>query len=284
MANSAIISRIRDIFADGKMSVIVGAGFSKNMSKKFLSWKELLKPLIKKMYHVDADDDIQDIIDRIGYLDIASEYVKRKGYHEAIDMHIESLTPVIKKSEDGRYSVWINNYNVEDADVSCHQKLLALQARNIYTFNYDNCLEIIADTQRYENLQSNIDALSLRKSQISNALSSYTQKYSKTDAVLNSLNIKEDSTNAISSVSDNSSSDNQKDHVCRIDSLKKEFSELEKLSSDIADVSENIRRFEDVISDLTRRIDRDEIKRDDMYHLITESHELSLTEGKKKYI
>lgn len=281
MANSAIISRIRDIFADGKMSVIVGAGFSKNMSKKFLSWKELLKPLIKKMYHADTDDDIQDIIDRIGYLDIASEYVKRKGYHEAIDMHIESLTPVIKKSEDGRYSVWINNSNVEDADVSCHQKLLALQARNIYTFNYDNCLEIIADTQQYEDLQSNIDALSLRKSQISNALSSYTQKYSKTDAVLSSLNIKEDSTNAISSVSDNSSSDNQKDHVSRIDSLKKEFSELEKLSSDIADVSENIRRFEDVISDLTRRIDRDEIKRDDMYHLITESHELSLTEGKK---
>lgn len=39
---------------------------------------------------------VRNIIHRIGYLGIASEYVRRKGYHEAIDVYIETHTPYLK--------------------------------------------------------------------------------------------------------------------------------------------------------------------------------------------
>ena len=80
-----------------KMSFIIGAGFSKNISNSYLSWWELLQDMIHEMYsseilyhHFTTDDLIQ----RYGYLGIASEYIRRKGYNEAIDQYIETRTPI----------------------------------------------------------------------------------------------------------------------------------------------------------------------------------------------
>lgn len=42
---------IRKIGSDiHSMSFIIGAGFSKNISNKYLSWAELLEDMIKEMY------------------------------------------------------------------------------------------------------------------------------------------------------------------------------------------------------------------------------------------
>lgn len=145
-----VIEKIRD----GKMSFIIGAGFSKNISSKYLSWKELLHDMITEMYEDErqtwhASDD--DLINKYGYLGIASEYVRRKGYHEAIDDYISERTPVLV-NDNGTYELKLNNKTMVDqsgesipVDVSCHKLLLALGAPAIYTFNYDNALDVYQD-------------------------------------------------------------------------------------------------------------------------------------------
>ena len=44
------------------------------------------------MYHIDDEKEIEHKIEEIGYLGIAQEYVRRKGFHEAIDVYIEQHT------------------------------------------------------------------------------------------------------------------------------------------------------------------------------------------------
>ena len=82
---------IRRIGSDiHSMSFIIGAGFSKNISDKYLSWGELLKDMIHEMYAKEMRTGYMnewEIIDKYGYLGIASEYIRRKGYHEAIDVY-----------------------------------------------------------------------------------------------------------------------------------------------------------------------------------------------------
>ncbi|HZJ69122.1 MAG TPA: hypothetical protein VFD28_03830 [Candidatus Eisenbacteria bacterium] len=80
------IREIRERLSNRQLSVIVGAGFSKNASELFLSWKELLRDMIVEMYVDDTEQSdnkinqlVDDIIAKKGYLAIASEYVKRYG-------------------------------------------------------------------------------------------------------------------------------------------------------------------------------------------------------------
>lgn len=93
------------------MSFIVGAGFSKNISNVFPTWGKLLRPMILEMYPKDTKKTelaVQNIIEKKGYLEVASEYVRRKGYHEAIDIYIEKHTPYLVKQHDDSWS-W-NSY------------------------------------------------------------------------------------------------------------------------------------------------------------------------------
>lgn len=67
-----------------KMSFIIGAGFSKNISRQYLSWWELMQDMVHELYgaEMEANDMGEgDIISKYGYLGVASEYVRRKGYH-----------------------------------------------------------------------------------------------------------------------------------------------------------------------------------------------------------
>lgn len=130
------IKDVTEKIREGKMSFIIGAGFSKNISSKYLSWKELLHDMIIEMYEDErqtwhASDD--DLINKYGYLGIASEYVRRKGYHEAIDDDISERTPVLVPNDDGKYELKLNNKTMVNqsgesisVDVSCHKLLLAL--------------------------------------------------------------------------------------------------------------------------------------------------------------
>lgn len=94
------IIRIKHLLNNKSLSFIIGAGFSKNMSNKFFDWGDLLKPIITEMYHIDDEKEIEHKIEEIGYLGIAQEYVRRKGFHEAIDVYIEQHTPTISIKEN----------------------------------------------------------------------------------------------------------------------------------------------------------------------------------------
>lgn len=158
---------------NGTMSFIIGAGFSKNISNKFLAWKELLHDMMVEMYKEErqtwhASDD--DLIGKYGYLGIASDYVRRRGYHEAIDHYIEKRTPVLEKGDNGKMRLAEDGYVISDeVDVTTHRELLSLNARYIYTFNYDNALELYEDlivtekdTKEAKMLKKSIDDLSGR--------------------------------------------------------------------------------------------------------------------------
>lgn len=140
---------IRKIGSDiHSMSFIIGAGFSKNISDKYLSWGELLKDMMHEMYVKEMRSGYMndwEIIDKYGYLGIASEYIRRKGYHEAIDVYIEQRTPVLIDNEDGTYDMRLGNNVVKNVDVSLHRSLLNMKVKNIYTFNYDNALDVYKD-------------------------------------------------------------------------------------------------------------------------------------------
>lgn len=140
---------IRRIGSDiHSMSFIIGAGFSKNISDKYLTWGELLQDMIHEMYAKEMRSGYMnewEIINKYGYLGIASEYIRRKGYHEAIDVYIEQRTPVLIDNGNGTYDMKLGNAMVKNVDVSLHRTLLGMKVKNIYTFNYDNALDVYRD-------------------------------------------------------------------------------------------------------------------------------------------
>ena len=98
----SIVDHLKDLKAklhSNRMSVLIGAGFSKNVdNKRFLLWGELLKDMVLFLYKDEIEEKlkttktkqesqkelIEKIIDREGYLEIVSQYIKRKGFREAI--------------------------------------------------------------------------------------------------------------------------------------------------------------------------------------------------------
>lgn len=148
------ISEIRKSIENGSMNFLVGAGFSRNISNEFPTWKELLGYMVEQMYAISLpphnqakQHKIEEIISEKGYLRTASEYVRRKGYHVAIDLFIEQHTPYLRKKVDGSFELVKNGVVLEDApDMRCHQALISLGASNIFTFNYDNALDITGQT------------------------------------------------------------------------------------------------------------------------------------------
>lgn len=174
------IIRIKHLLNNKSLSFIIGAGFSKNMSNNFFDWGDLLKPIITEMYHIDDEKEIEHKIEEIGYLGIAQEYVRRKGFHEAIDVYIEQHTPTIsikENSDEPEYIVTLNNEFIESADVTCHRLLFNLDVKHIYTFNYDNCLDIIGNTGKAQkllseirNLQNKLEFLELNEEKLSGYL------------------------------------------------------------------------------------------------------------------
>ncbi|HET7733287.1 MAG TPA: hypothetical protein VFK73_05550, partial [Paludibacter sp.] len=98
------IAILRDKLEIKNLSVLIGAGFSKNVSNLFLDWNALLYDLVKELYEPQIkesynlyrgsqkikskaisqrefyDNKIKEITNSVGYLEVVSEYIKRKGY------------------------------------------------------------------------------------------------------------------------------------------------------------------------------------------------------------
>jgi len=141
------VNKIKEALKGGKISVLVGAGFSKNVDLKFPSWDELLTPLVKDLYKdiysksltkgkLKKSDDpsefdkkfVKKIKEIKSYLEIVDDFIKHKGYREAIDYYIYEQFKDTQKL-----------YSSEDLKI--HSALLKLPWNNVYTTNYDNLLE-----------------------------------------------------------------------------------------------------------------------------------------------
>lgn len=149
------------------VSVLVGAGFSKNAIKDYPGWDELLRDLVLDVYgqqikeryrhyksgigpyfyteEAFTEKEIANIIHDVGYLNLVSKYIDEKGYREAIDVYIEDHMPYVV--EDGGVFSVINMpsilFNASNLDV--HKEMLLCKWKHIYTTNYDNLLELTND-------------------------------------------------------------------------------------------------------------------------------------------
>ncbi|MFA8450010.1 MAG: SIR2 family protein, partial [Bacteroidales bacterium] len=146
------------------LSVMVGAGFSKNVNKDFFpSWDELLYDLVLELYQKEIEDTfiasrhlsynlitketsekdtINKILDREGYLEVVSQYIQKKGYREAITAYIESKFPIIINNEEKKYlELGGERKEIKEEDLKLHKMLLDLKWNNIYTTNYDSLIE-----------------------------------------------------------------------------------------------------------------------------------------------
>lgn len=128
------VEHIRKLLSEGKMSVMVGAGFSKNANKKYPSWDELLFKMVKELYPESISkksqkkkwEDIQKVIKKVGYLEIVDEYQKKHGYRECVDCYIEDFFIPL---------------NGKKRELDIHKKLIECRWNNVYTTNYDTLIE-----------------------------------------------------------------------------------------------------------------------------------------------
>jgi len=170
------------------MSALVGAGFSKNFNNDiFPSWWELIFDMVReelepdlvdrfkqlhpktkasgKAYEKFLKERIEKYIDNLGPLEAVSEFIRRKGYREAVDVRIETKTPFIDIIDGIRYINYKQKGKVlrraaTGDELLVHQKLVSLPWNNIYTTNYDNLLEKSVDLTIGEQFQRAIDDLS----------------------------------------------------------------------------------------------------------------------------
>lgn len=165
------IKDIKTLIENRLMSFIVGAGFSRNVSEEFPLWSGLLKPMADKLYGAGKYDDKT-------YLDIASEYVRRKGYHEAIDLYVEQQTPYLQKGKDGKYELFRDGVCVDKTpDLACHKALLAMGVKDIYTFNYDNVLEMVGGVDKSNELRRRLQEYSLKFKDLQSQQKEYQEQY-----------------------------------------------------------------------------------------------------------
>lgn len=165
------LDSLREKYRKGIVSVIVGAGFSRNACEAYPSWKDLLYDMVIELYEDDIENgyiryckinskkkisleeykekEVPEIIERVGYLKMVSEYIARKGYREAIEHYIEERIPYIDTNTRQFKFAGKNKSRLVDIDAekfSAHKKLLEGEKwERIYTTNYDRLLEYVVD-------------------------------------------------------------------------------------------------------------------------------------------
>lgn len=286
------IQNIRKHIEQGDLSFIVGAGFSKNVSQKFPFWGELLHDMVKELYpQATSPERIKQIIDEKGYLAVAEEYVKRNGFHEAIDIYIENHTPYLKTTDDGRgHKLYLNEQCIDpNPDLECHKRLMALGVKNIYTFNYDNCLDIAGETHIAENAYNEEIIAQNRKAELKEQFDQYKKESQELREVISAQQGQHEKQNI-----DKERPVNEKEHnsgntiAYHIDNLnnivEKIPLQLESFSQNCnieQRIKEHTALIEEEISNNELKADEAAEQRSDKYQLITNSYQISLTENCK---
>ncbi len=283
MHTSQQITRIRHLLNNKSLSFIIGAGFSKNMSDKFVDWGELLTPVVKELYNIDDDNDVWHKIGEIGYLGIAEEYVRRKGYHEAIDVYIEQHTPIIirrgnssdhNETDETEYVVMQNNEEVDLADITCHKLLFDLDVKNIFTFNYDNCLDIIGNTDKANKLLCSIRQIQAELYILEQIRFESNNYNPETHPAKEKTSTEQEAIAASTIISTT-------DFGTFLERLKSKFSSLDFLNQPFTDIIVFHDKIEDEIARKNVELSSLQRQRESCYQLISSGGMLSLTDGKK---
>lgn len=162
-----ILNQIRDLYRNKSLSIMVGAGFSKNAIQDYPSWNEMLYDLVIDLHKRDIDKEwdlyrkvihgpylpegtfiknkVDEYISTVGYLDIVSQYIKKKGIREAMDVYIEKHLPyILGPYKDQRLHVLYKGEKKElgTESLSAHKELLTCNWKNVFTTNYDNVLDV----------------------------------------------------------------------------------------------------------------------------------------------
>lgn len=179
------IKELRQKLKNKDLSILVGAGFSKNVhSKLFLSWGELLDKMVRRMnvrnyaaayerqtgkkpkdtnkkYQSYIQDQVNQYLEQTDYLQVVSNYIKKMGYRETVDVCIEESIPrailengktILLSKENGKPT----KTEINPSDLYVHHKLLMLPWNNIYTTNYDNLLEFCINKDTISGLETQI--------------------------------------------------------------------------------------------------------------------------------
>ena len=164
------LEQLKKDYEQGVMSAFVGAGFSLNVSKQYLTWNGLLYDMVFERYRDDIErayedykkksqnkigskcqkdfyyDKVSEKINEEGALSLASKFVREHhNMHESIDTYIEEHIPLAKIEDDGihlyKKDKEIGKCNING--LKLHQLLLqCVGFNNYFTTNYDNLLEV----------------------------------------------------------------------------------------------------------------------------------------------
>ena len=170
------LAELRREYQSKHVSVMVGAGFSKNACPDFPSWKELLYDMVVEMFQGEIEaaylrylklnpstkmsldvftkDEVNRIITRIGPLNLVSKYIEQKGFRESIEYYIEERIPYIDEAKsEFRYTGKNEGKTVKinPSHFSAHIRLVKGQHWvKRYTTNYDRLLEYAAKMESRE--------------------------------------------------------------------------------------------------------------------------------------
>lgn len=183
------LEELRSKLANKHLSVMIGSGFSKNVSLKFPTWNELLQDLVYEQYKTEINlkffeaarssklkrlDKIQfvklccyDIIKKRGYLNVVSDFLQNNR-PETLAIYIEERTPYIKVRPDKTLLLQLDRVEEElsDEKLGLHRDIVSLPWNNIYTTNYDQLLELCIDEGEYDRLLNEIKILEQEIDQI----------------------------------------------------------------------------------------------------------------------
>ena len=144
MTDVEILKALKKDYEDGRVSVLVGSGFTKNAYAGASNWAELLKDMVNELYGTEITNktDYKEILRKKGYLKVVDEYIESKGCREAIEVYIEEHIPyvytdkaIIRLTTDDKVELHKVDFNTHIELISCDE------FQNIFTTNYDNFLE-----------------------------------------------------------------------------------------------------------------------------------------------
>lgn len=215
------LKNVQSHLKNQNISVLVGAGFSKNANGTlFPSWWELLSDMAAKInsskfsrmflkdFGKSAEDNPQEFkeyikplvaeyIEDVGFLKLASKFISYEGYREAVDVYIEEHTPYAIKEKGQNYLV-VNNATgpvkvpLTEKDLIIHSKLIKLPWNNIYTTNYDNLLEFCLDEETPTELSKKISEYKAEIESIEGSLSFLREELKILDDKIEKSKIEDD--------------------------------------------------------------------------------------------
>lgn len=163
-SSAELLKKLKEQHDKRTVSVLVGAGFSKNAISTYPAWDELLKDLVMDLYGQQIKESyrqykssneprfytedefteraISSKIREFGYLNLVSNYIQFKGYREAIDVYIEDHMPFVEELNGTFKVVNRSNLRFTISNLDVHKELLLCKWKHIYTTNYDNLLEL----------------------------------------------------------------------------------------------------------------------------------------------